>query len=255
MAGKLEVCGVSHGFYTNSSRPRDFLEVLQGLTFQVNPGEVLGIIGPSGCGKTTILNLIAGFIPTQEGTIVLDGTPVHKPSGQRVMISQEQDLFLWMSALDNVAFGLEARGMPKEKRRALAHQYLCMVGLSDFGNHYPYQLSGGMKQRVALARALAVEPLVLLMDEPFGALDSQSRKELQDEMVRLWALVKPTTILITHDVEEAVYLSDRLLVLSQRPAHILEVIQVDLPKPREPELRNSRKAIDLKKHIESMLKS
>ena len=252
MHGKLQVTGLYYGFHGNSGGGT-FLQVLCDLTFDVNPGEVLAIIGPSGCGKTTLLNLIAAFIPKQDGEILLDDKPVEKPSSQRVMISQEQDLFLWMTALENVAFGLKAKGMRKDKRLTLAEKYLAMVGLGDFAKHHPHQLSGGMKQRVALARALAVEPAVMLMDEPFGALDAQSRKKLQDELLHLWSSTKPTTVLVTHDIEEAIYLSDRVLVLSSRPSRIREVIRVNLPEQRTYKHRRTPEFLKLKAYIEDML--
>jgi NitT/TauT family transport system ATP-binding protein len=253
MTGKLEVTNLSYTFLTNSARPRVISCVLNDLTFEVNPGEVLGIIGPSGCGKTTFLNLIAAFIPKQEGEILLDGIPVQKPNSQRVMISQEQNLFLWMRALDNIAFGLKAKGVRKKERYAIAQDYLNMVGLGAWAEQYPHQLSGGMKQRLALARALAVEPAVMLMDEPFGALDAQSRKTLQDELLRLWSSTKPTTLLVTHDIEEAIYLSDRVMVLSHRPAAIREMISVPLPDHRTYGDRRTPEFLDLKAHIEDML--
>jgi len=253
MSGRLDVSNLSYSFLTNNTRQRTTLGVLSDLTFEVSPGEVLGIIGPSGCGKTTLLNLIAAFIPKQEGEILLDGIPVQKPSSQRVTISQEQNLFLWMHALDNVAFGLKAKGIRKKERYTIAQEYLNMVGLSGSTKQYPHQLSGGMKQRLGLAQALAVEPAVMLMDEPFGALDAQSRKTLQDELLRLWTSAKPTTLMVTHDIEEAIYLSDRILVLSHRPASIQKMIPVPLPEHRTYEDRRTPEFLELKTHIEDML--
>jgi len=253
MAGKLQVRNLSYDFLTRNTRPPIFLHVLHDLNFDVNPGEVFGIIGPSGCGKTTLLNLIASFIPQQKGEILLDGVQIQKPNGDRVIISQEQDLFPWMTALGNVTFGLRARRMPKETSKNRARQYMHFVGLNDFASRFPHELSGGMKQRLALARALAVEPALMLMDEPFAALDAQSRKELQYALLSLWSKVKPTTILVTHDIEEAIYLSDRIMVLSHRPSCIQEIVTIHLSDRRTYEDHRTPRFLELKTHIEDML--
>lgn len=247
VAGKLQVFSLSYEYQVD----KHTLQVLNELTFEINPGETFAIIGPSGCGKTTLLNLIAAFIPMHTGEILLNGAQVQKPSSERVLLSQEQDLFPWKTARDNVAFGLKASGLSRNEQQEGALKYLEMVGLVDFAGQYPHQLSGGMKQRVALARALAVEPAVMLMDEPFGALDAQSRQLLQEDLLRLWNSqeTRPTTLLVTHDIDEAIYLADHIIVLSRRPAMIQELITVDLPKERTREHRMAHNFLTLKQRI------
>ncbi len=190
------------------------------------------IIGPSGCGKTTLLKIIDGLIPSDGGQIFLDGKPISQPGPDRGVVFQEFRLFPWRRILENVEYGLEVQGVAKEERREIAKKYIKLVGLSGFEKHYPGELSGGMQQRVGLARALTLNPKILLMDEPFGSLDAQTRERLQDEILNIWSKTKKTIIFVTHGIDEAIYLADRILVLTCAPSQIKEIIKIDLPRPR-----------------------
>ena len=204
------------------------------ISCRVEPGEFVSFVGPSGCGKTTLLMTIAGLLTPSAGHVVVNGNDVSGPPADLVLLFQEynKSLFAWRSVLGNVRFGSEARGDPSSQAARRARSLIELVGLKGFENHYPWELSGGMQQRVAIARALAYEPKVLLMDEPFGSLDALTRLELEDALLRLWAELKTTIIFITHDIEEAIYLSDRIWVLSRRPSEIVEELPVDFPRPR-----------------------
>ena len=208
--------------------------VLDGLDLAVGDGETVCILGPSGCGKTTLLRALHGLLPLDGGRVLVGGEEVRRPRRDVAMVFQHFGLFPWKSVAANVAYGLELAGMGEQERRERVARYIEMVGLTGFERSYPYQLSGGMQQRVGLARALAMEPRVLLMDEPFGALDAQTRETLQDELLRIWerAGTAKTMVFITHSIEEAIALGDRVVVLSPRPATIREVIPVDIPRPR-----------------------
>ncbi len=209
------------------------LSVLEHISFDVEDKEFVCILGSSGSGKTTLLRLIAGLDTATSGSIVLDGEEIHGTSPKVGMVFQEYSLFPWRSVIDNIAFGLEMQHVPKEERMRIAEHYLSLVNLSQFRNSYPSELSGGMRQRVAVARALALDPVVLLMDEPFGALDAQTRNRLQMELLEIWGATKKTVIFITHSVDEAVFLSDRLIVLTPRPGRICQIFRIDLPRPRD----------------------
>jgi NitT/TauT family transport system ATP-binding protein len=208
------------------------VRVLDGLDLEVADGEALCVLGPSGCGKTTLLRAIHGLIGLDAGRVTVDGAPVDRPRRDVAMVFQHFGLFPWKTVTANVAYGMELAGVPDHERRERTGRYVEMVGLRGFERSYPYQLSGGMQQRVGLARALAVEPRVLLMDEPFGALDAQTRELLQDELLRIWERAPRTMVFITHSIEEAIALGDRVVVLSARPASILEVFPVEIPRPR-----------------------
>lgn len=203
------------------------------ISFDVADGEFISILGPSGCGKTTLLRIIAGLETQTSGDVIVNGETIDGPSPKRGMVFQEYSLFPWKTVIDNVSFGLRMQGISTSEAREKALGYLELVGLSEFADSYPNALSGGMKQRVAIARALANEPDILLMDEPFGALDAQTRNNLQNELLRIWAEKKLTILFVTHSVDEAVYLSDKIIVLSERPATIKKEITVDIPKPRD----------------------
>ena len=203
------------------------------VNLEVQAGEFLCFVGPSGCGKTTLLRVAAGLLAPTTGDVQLNGVPIRGPGRERCMVFQEYALFPWYTALDNVAYGPKLIGEPKAERRRAAADLLRRVGLTDYGNYYPAELSGGMRQRVAIARALAVDPEVLLMDEPFGALDAQTRAELQTELLRIWEQSHKTTLFITHSIEEAVYLGDRVLVMASSPGRILRELVVDLQRPRD----------------------
>ncbi len=207
------------------------------VSFDIADREFCSIIGHSGCGKTTLLNMVAGFERPTAGSVTVDGTTVDRPTWTRSMVFQDYALFPWLTVEDNIAFGLEMKRIPADQRRAIVAAQVRLVGLAGFEKRYPHQLSGGMKQRVSIARALSVDPQVLLMDEPFAALDAQNRALMQQEMGRLLADAPPdsrrTMVLVTHSIEEAIILSDRIIVLSSRPGRIKTILRVDLPRPRD----------------------
>jgi len=227
----LEVRGLSKDFLTCESE--DLLPVLANISFRVEAGEFLSIVGPSGCGKTTLLRVISGLEKASEGDILLNGEALAGNHPSVGLVFQEYALFPWRTALRNVEFGLEVRGVKKSERRIAALRYLNAFGLEGSEHAYPKHLSGGMKQRVAIARALIANPAVVLMDEPFGSLDSQTRNHMQSFLLEVWLQRKDTIIFVTHNVDEAVFLSSRILVLSKRPAQVLETFIIDLPRPRD----------------------
>jgi NitT/TauT family transport system ATP-binding protein len=200
---------------------------LDGVDLDVRDGEFLTLVGPSGCGKSTLLDLVAGLTPPTSGEILLDGAPITGPGLDRGIVFQQYALFPWRTALDNVAFGLEAKSVPRKEREDRARHYLDLVGLNGFERRYPHELSGGMRQRVAIARSLAFDPDVLLMDEPFAALDAQTRESLQEELRGIWDKTGKTIVFITHGIDEAVYLGQRVAVMTSRPGRIKQVIDVE----------------------------
>jgi len=224
----LEVKGVNKLFLSDGKE----MEVLRDINLSIRESEFICLIGPSGCGKTTLLRIIAGLEEPTSGTIFLAGEPITGPSPARGMVFQEYSLFPWRTVLENIAFGLELKGVPAEERRTKSRQYLKMVGLERFESRYPHELSGGMKQRVAIARALVNDPRALLMDEPFGALDAQTRNIMQDELLRIWEKEKTTVVFVTHSVDEAIFLADRIVILSARPGRVKDVIEITLLRPR-----------------------
>jgi NitT/TauT family transport system ATP-binding protein len=203
------------------------------INLSIAEGEFLCLLGPSGCGKSTLLKIIAGLIPATSGRIAINGKAVNGPGPERAVVFQDYALFPWMTVRDNVEFGLEARKLPPAERRQVSSRLLKVVGLSDFAERFPHQLSGGMKQRVSIARALAVDPSLLLMDEPFGALDAQTRQLLQDELLRIWREYRKTVVFVTHSIEEAIYLSDRIAVMTARPGRIKQIVMVPELRPRD----------------------
>ncbi len=205
---------------------------LDNLTFDVRDNEFLTVIGPSGCGKTTLLRVLAGLETWDEGEVLLDGKPLKGAGPERAMVFQNFALLPWANVVDNIAFGLEMRGVPRERRYSVAERLIRLVGLAGFERRLPRELSGGMQQRVGLARALAVEPQILLMDEPFGALDEQTRRMLQEELLGVWEREPKTVMFITHSMAEAVLLGDRIALMSPRPGRIMEIIDNPLPRPR-----------------------
>ena len=224
--------------------------VLKDISFQVHQREFLSIIGPSGCGKSTLIRILAGLETATSGEILLDGKPVVAPGAERGMVFQKYTLFPWLTVCQNVMFGLESIGKDRDTAENIALQWLDIIGLARYADYYPGQLSGGMQQRVAIARALAPQPRVLLMDEPFGALDAQTRTQMQNYLLEVWRNIDITIIFVTHDLDEAVYLSDRILALKANPGEINELIEVPLPRPRrfrmllEPEFLATREHID-----------
>ncbi|MFQ3453219.1 ABC transporter ATP-binding protein [Bradyrhizobium sp. UFLA01-814] len=230
----FSVRGVSKHFEKRDGKP---LSALQEIDLDIRAGEFLSIIGPSGCGKTTLLNLVAGFIKPTTGVVLKQGVEVRGPGPDRTMMFQDYALFPWLTVADNIAFGLGAQRLRREERDARVNHFISLVGLDGFDTAYPSQLSGGMRQRVSIARALAPDPDVVLMDEPFAALDSLTRDRLQEELLAIWSRARKTFLLITHNVEEAVFLSDRVIVMEARPGRIRSVIDVSIPRPRAPEIR------------------
>jgi NitT/TauT family transport system ATP-binding protein len=232
----LEIIGLSHEF----RRDEHVVLAIGGLDLSVAEGEFVTLVGPSGCGKSTLLHLVAGFETPTAGQILLDGSPVRRPGPDRGMLFQDLALFPWRSVISNIAWGLEARGMSRREREEIASRYMEMVGLTAFRDAYPSELSGGMKQRVALARVLAFEPRILLMDEPFGSLDAQTRELMQDELTRIWqsaSLKRKTVVFVTHDIDEAIFLADRVILMTARPGRLKRSICVELPRPRAAEIR------------------
>ncbi len=229
---KVALDSISLSYKTTSG---ERLLALDNISLQVMPGEFLCIVGPSGCGKSTLLHLIAGLHPQTSGKILIDGAPVSGPGTDRILIFQELGLFPWLTVAGNVEFGLKMKNLPKAERKEKVEYYLRLVHLSKFKDSYIHQLSGGMRQRVALARALATEPDVLLMDEPFAALDAQTRDLLHDELERIWSETGRTIIFVTHNVREAVRLGDRVVLLTFRPGRVKQEFAVALPRPRHME--------------------
>ena len=230
------------------------LSVLEGVDFTLRVGEFVSIVGPSGCGKTTLLRIMAGLVPPGQGSLEVLGRVADGPGPERAMVFQSFALLPWLDALDNVAFGLELRNVPREQRSAIAADYLKLVGLSGFEHAYPRQLSGGMQQRIGLARALAVDPAILLMDEPLGAVDALTRSWLQLDLLRIWDETRKSVVFVTHDVGEAVLLSDRVVVMGTRPGRILEERVIDLPRPRSDTTRESPRFNELCAQIWRSLK-
>ena len=247
----LEASGVKKVYTKNGQR----LEVLDVDRFAVREGEFITVIGPSGCGKSTFLHIVGGFIKAEGGSIRVYGQEVSGPGPDRGMMFQEFALFPWKTVAGNVAWGLEVQGVPTAEIEAVVRKYLEMMGLAEFRNHYPAELSGGMKQRVALARVLAFDPKVLLMDEPFGALDAQTREVMQEELTRLWDRTGKTIVFVTHDIEEAVYLGDRVVVLTARPGRIREEVRIALPRPRDLTIKKSVECHEYRNYIWDLIRS
>ncbi|NJD36143.1 MAG: ABC transporter ATP-binding protein [Betaproteobacteria bacterium] len=229
------------------------LQVFRDVEFAVGEREVLAIIGPSGCGKTTLLRCIDGLIPLTEGEITMEGSPITDPREGVAMVFQHFGLFPWKTVFDNIAYGLKLAGASRAQIEEKVPDYVKLVGLSGFEHYYPYQISGGMQQRCGLARALAVEPRVLLMDEPFGAVDAQTREILQFEMLRIWEARPTTMVFVTHAIDEAVLMGDRVLVLKGRPSTVHEIVEVDLPRPRDRGTLLLPRFAELREHVWSTL--
>ncbi len=228
---RVEIQHVFKSFPHNGSA----VEVLQDVSLTVEEGQFVCLLGPSGCGKSTIIHLIAGLERPTSGHVLVDGRPVTGPDPSRTVVFQDAALFPWLSVLGNVEFGLRMAGVEPRRRRARALEYIRLVHLSKFVHAYPHQLSGGMKQRVAIARALALQPAILLLDEPFASLDAQTRAVLQNELLEIWELARPTILFVTHNVREATGLADRVYVISSRPGRIRDVQDVSVPRPRHAE--------------------
>jgi NitT/TauT family transport system ATP-binding protein len=232
---KLEARNIGKYFTAVQGGQVQEISAIKDINLSIENGQFVSIVGPSGCGKSTLLNILAGLDRPSEGEVVLDGRPVAETDPDRIMIFQENALFPWLKVQDNVEFGLMVKGLTKEKRSEIAMKYLDMMQLTKFADAYTYQLSGGMKQRVAIARALAIDPEVLLMDEPFAALDSQTRDLLLVELQLIWARTKKTIVFITHNITESVCLGDKVVVFTKRPGTVKKEIAVDYMRPRLPE--------------------
>jgi NitT/TauT family transport system ATP-binding protein len=229
--GRLAVSGVAKIY--GDRHAADSVVALRDVSFEVPDNQFCSILGLSGCGKTTLLNIAAGFERATAGAVTVNGVPIDRPGWRNTMIFQEYALFPWMSVSDNIAFGLEMKGVSRKEREDITRHYIALVGLDGFDSKLPYQLSGGMRQRVAIARALAVQPNLLLMDEPFAALDAQNRAFMQEELERIWQREPKTVLLVTHSIDEAIKLSDCIAVMTSRPGRIKEFVKVELPRPRE----------------------
>lgn len=233
---------------------KDRFQAVQDVSVKIKSGEFICILGPSGCGKSTLLGALAGHLSPSAGELQVDNYPVHGPSPERGMVFQQHTLFPWKKAIDNVAFGLKMRGLNKAERNHQANEILSLVGLNGFENRWPSQLSGGMQQRVEIARVLVNRPRLLLMDEPFGALDAQCRMDMQQLLLDIWTRIRTTVIFVTHDIDEALFLADRILVMSPRPGRIIEDLTLSFPRPRQTELITSPDFMQLKRHCLELLR-
>ena len=245
MGLKLDISGLSKWFGA--------LEALRGIDVAVETGEFISVVGPSGCGKTTFLRIVAGLEPATSGTILLDDQPLKGPGSDRGFVFQNDSLLPWRTVLANALIGPEVGGQVGEKERQRTLDLLKLVGLGGFEKYYPRQLSGGMRQRVNLARALAIDPQVLLMDEPFAALDAQTREIMQTELLRIWELGRKTVLFVTHQIDEAVFLSDRVLVFARRPGRLQECVRVELPRPRALDVKRKPEFVAYVDHIWRMI--
>ena len=243
---KLEVVNVTKSFRQGRSGT---IPVIDGLSFEIGSLEFIALLGPSGCGKSTLLRIIDGLLSPDSGEVLLNGRPIEGPGQGRGMVFQGFELFPWRTALQNVEFGLQMLGVGRRERQDRARHWMELMGLHEFEGAYPHQLSGGMQQRVGIARALAIEPEILLMDEPFGALDVQTRDLLQDELLSIWQRDRKTVLFVTHSIEEALYLADRVVVFTPRPARIDRIVVVPFARPRDETLKTSTAFVELRRNI------
>ncbi|WP_327099404.1 ABC transporter ATP-binding protein [Nocardia vinacea] len=250
---KLALTGVRKQFPVRGSNEE--FTAIEDISLELRDGEFLVLVGPSGSGKSTLLDLLGGLSKPSAGRILLDGKPISGPGLDRGIVFQQYALLPWRTARANIEFGLEAKGVRRRERRKIADEYLELVGLAGFGDRYPHELSGGMKQRVAIARSLAFDPEVLLMDEPFAALDAQTRESLQDELLRIWKATGKTILFITHGIDEAVYLGQRVAVLTSRPGRIKAVIDIDIDRNSGADVRSSEPFREARHQIWSQLQS
>ncbi|MDR3277497.1 MAG: ABC transporter ATP-binding protein [Oscillospiraceae bacterium] len=233
-SGKIDLTNLGQSYFVRDPEKRGLTEfvALEDFSLSVREGEFLAIVGPSGCGKSTLLDIVSGLTRPRTGEIHIDGKLVRGPALDRGFIMQGYALFPWRTVIKNVAYGLEVKHVPRRERQDICRRYIDLVGLNGFENRYPNELSGGMRQRVAIARSLAYDPEVLLMDEPFAAVDAQTRETLQDELMRIWEKTGKTVIFITHSIDEAVLLADRVVVMTTRPGRIKKILDIELPRPR-----------------------
>jgi NitT/TauT family transport system ATP-binding protein len=257
-APKIEIRGIGRSFTKKApdGRKKETFFALKDLNIKVRKGEFFSIVGPSGCGKSTLLDLLTGLARPDEGELLIDGKPITGPKLDCGIVLQGYALFPWRTARKNIEFGLQMKGIPRKQRREISDRYIKLVELEGFENHYPSELSGGMQQRVAIARVLAYDPEVLLMDEPFAAVDAQTRETMQDELLSIWAKTGKTIVFVTHSIEEAVGLSDRIAVLSRSPGTVREVVDVRLPRPRAiGDVRNTPDFRMISSHIWELLQN
>jgi NitT/TauT family transport system ATP-binding protein len=242
------------GFKLDYETANGLFPAVSDVAITVEPGEFVSIVGPSGCGKSTLLNALAGFLKPTEGVVLIDGEPITGPGADRGMVFQQYSLFPWKTVRENVEFGLKIKGMDRLQRQRAARTLLGLAGLLPFENHYPDALSGGMKQRVGIIRALATGPRVLLLDEPFGALDSQTRLIMQQILTNMWERLKITVFFVTHDIDEAIFLSDRIYVMTARPGRIKAELPVELPRPRTPEMMGSLEFMQMRQTLLGLIR-
>jgi len=252
----LEVRRLSKIFFEQNDPRKPGLVALYNISLAIRKNEFVSLLGPSGCGKTTLIRIIAGLLTADRGEVLVNSQVVNSPGRDRCMVFQQFGLLPWRTVMSNVEFGLEIDGVPRDERRALAEKYLELVGLKGFENYYPHQISGGMQQRVGIARALSKKPEILLMDEPFGAVDAQTREQLQEELLKIWAQTENTVVFVTHSIDEAIYLSDRVVVMQARPGRIKEEVTIDLPRPRwEGDIKADPRFAQLRAHLRDSLRS
>ncbi|MBP0115694.1 ABC transporter ATP-binding protein [Bradyrhizobium vignae] len=248
--GRIDIAGVSIALGFGA----EAFEAVSGLDFSIAPGEFVCILGPSGCGKSTLLGALAGHLSVTAGQLTVDGQPIQGPSPDRGMVFQQHTLFPWKRVRDNVAFGPKMRGVSKKERDRAADAIIKLVGLSGFETFYPAQLSGGMQQRVEIARVLINQPRVLLMDEPFSALDAQTRGMMQAVLLDIWSKIPTTTVFVTHDIDEALFLADRIVVMSARPGRVIEDVVLTFARPRSHDLVTEPEFVRLKRHVMQLLR-
>jgi len=246
VVGSVRVANLSHTYVSTGQSTH----ALEDISFNVNTGGFVSVVGPSGCGKSSLLMMLAGLVTPDTGTIMCGGRPMTEPDPTRIgVVFQEASLFPWLTAEKNVEFPLSLRGVKTEIRRQRAREALALVGLEEFNDRYPHELSGGMKQRVSIARGLVQDPPILMMDEPFAALDEQTRIAMGDEVLRIWDKTHKTILFVTHSLGEAIYLADQVLVMSARPGRIIDRIDVDLPRPRKFEMMSTRRFMEMRERI------
>lgn len=253
MAVKLEAQGIRVEYYQPRTETR--LTALDDVNLHVMDGEFVSIVGPSGCGKTTFLSVVDGLTPATGGRILIDGKVVTRPGSDRAVVFQDASLLPWRTVLGNVLYGLECQGINSHQARERAQHFIEMVGLGGFENHYSHELSGGMQQRVNLARALAVDPQILLMDEPFASLDAQTREVMQEELLNIWRQAKKTVLFVTHQINEAIYLSDRVIVFTARPGTVKQTVAIDIERPRKLAVKRGPRFLALEDHVWDLIEN
>ncbi len=249
--GRIDCCDISHWFRNDDGRTT---HVLDRVSLSIEGHRFVSLLGPSGCGKTTLLRVIHGLVAPTKGVVTIGNRQVAGPGADRAMVFQEHNLLPWKTAIENVLFGCKLVGIAAEERNRRALDAMALMGLKGFENHLPNQLSGGMKQRVGIARALSIRPEILLMDEPFGALDAQTREVMQRELLRIWEADRKTVVFVTHSIDESILLSDQIVVMGARPGRIVATIDVDLPRPRDDEMRSDPRWTMLRKRLWQLLK-